>query len=153
MAVTSSGAYFYGAPVIGRVANLTTANTARDGSGTLSTVVWIGTAGSGTPPAVGWKLNRIDFIATHSSAAPDLADSVITAFITDGTTITPWFDIDIGNLAAASTTATAGLGTAFTPVLLSDALFPASSYPLFGITVAPTTGGLAVAMFGELANV
>lgn len=152
MTAISSGAYFYGPPVIGRVANLTAANTARDGSGTLSTVVWIGTSGTSTPPAVPWMLKRIELMATSSGAAPDLADCVITLFITDGTTITPWYDIDIGNLNPAATTATAAL-SGFTPITFSDIEFPANSYPLLGLTVAPTTGGLAAVMWGNLANV
>ncbi len=150
MAATPSNPYFYGPPVIGRVANLTTANTARDGSGTLSTVVWVGTAGTSTPPAVPWILKKMEFIATHSSGAPDLADCVVTLFITDGTTITPWFDIDVGNAAAASTTATAV--PIQSPVVFSDIEFPAGSYPLIGLTVAPATGGLSVVMWGNLAN-
>jgi hypothetical protein len=152
MAATASNPIFYGAPVIGRVNNFSSANTARDGSGTLSTVTWIGTGGSSTPPAVGWILRRIDFIASHSSSAPDLADFIVTVFITDGTTITPWIDYDPGNAAAGSTTATA-VPTTISPQYFSDVAFPANSYPLFGLTVAPTTGGLSVVMFGELANV
>jgi hypothetical protein len=151
MTAIASNGYFYGPPVIGRVANLTSANTARDGSGTLSTVVWIGTGGSSTPPAVPWMLKRLDIIAAHSSAAPDLADCVVTLFVTDGTTITPWFDLDIGNPAAASTILPA-TPVAVSPVSFSDIEFPAGSYPLLGITVAPTTGGLAAVMWGNLAN-
>jgi hypothetical protein len=150
MTAVDSKAYFYGPPVIGRVANLATANTARDGSGTLSTVTWLGTAGSSTPPASPWLLKRIDLIAAHSSSAPDLADCVLTFFTTDGTTIVPWFDLDLGNPAAASTTLTAV--PASSPLTFSDIEFPASCYPLIGITVAPATGGLAAVMWGNLIN-
>lgn len=151
MTAITSGAYFYGPPVIGRVSSLTAANTARDGSGTLSTVTWIGTASSSTPPASPWVLKRIELIAASSGSAPDLADCVVTFFITDGTTITPWFDLDIANPAAASTVLTA-VPTG-SPISFSDIEFPANSYPLIGITAAPTTGGLAAVMFGNLANV
>lgn len=68
-----------------------TANTARDGTGTIAT---IGSAG-----ANGTRIDEITIKATG-----DPADSVVTVFLFDGATYFLFDEFDIGDPAAASAT-------------------------------------------------
>src|SRR5574343_623541 len=122
-------------------ASLSTANANRDGTGTLVTPTWGGSGGAGAP-TTDWQLLRLVISETG-----DLADSVVTVFTTDGTTILFLTDVDINNPAAGATTVT-GL---VTDVLFQDYKFPAGWDLRFGLTVAPTSGLAVVTAFCERA--
>lgn len=122
-------------------AQVSVANTARDGSGTLATPAWGGSGGAGAP-TTDWSMKRLVISETG-----DLADSVITVFTTDGITILFLTDVDIANPAASSTMAT-GL---VTEVVYFDYTFPAGWDLRFGITVAPSSGIAVVTVFAERA--
>jgi hypothetical protein len=117
-----------------------TANTSRDGSGTLETPTWTGTTSG--PPETDWQLNRLVLCQ-----ATDLADSVMTMFTYDGTNTRLCWEYDFGDPAAASTTVT-GL---ITEIPFCGWGFPADTDLRFGITVAPTAGVLVVHGFCERA--
>jgi hypothetical protein len=144
----SSTPTWIGTPFLGR-ADVSTANTGRDGSGTLVTPAWMGSGYSGADvafvagaPATNWQLNRISVGSTG-----DLADCVLTVFSTDGTTIKFLTDIDLGNAAAASATATGVV----MEVPLSDFRFPAGCDLRLGITAAPASGVAVVTLFADRA--
>jgi hypothetical protein len=139
---------FFGTAMLGR-SDVSTANTGRDGTGTLATPLWMGSGFSGSnsafvagAPVTDWMINRIIVAETA-----DLADCVLTLFTTDGTTIKFLTDFDIGNPAAASTTVT-GLVAEYP---LSDYRFPANCDLRWGITVAPTSGVAVVTVFADRA--
>lgn len=124
---------FTDVPNVG-VANFNSANTARDGSGTINTVF--------TPGASGSKLNRIVV-----KAETDLADSVLILWLKVGGSIWYlWKEIDLGDPAAGSTTV-AGyeyeLGLADRDINLPSGCLLGAT-----ITVAPTTGDVNVFGFG-----
>lgn len=81
---------FVTTPHIGAV-TVSTANTARDGTGTIPTVFTAGASGS--------RVEEIVFKATG-----DPADSVVTVFLHDGSTFFLFDEVDLGDPAAASTT-------------------------------------------------
>jgi hypothetical protein len=124
---------FTATPNVG-VANFNTANTARDGSGTINTVLTPGTAGT--------KLNRIVV-----KAEADLADSVIILWLRVGGTV--WFlwkEIDAADPPAASTTVA---GYEYELNLADrDIVLPLGCLLGATITVAPTTGDVNVFAFG-----
>ena len=122
-------------------ASLTVANTNRDGTGTIVTPTWGGTAG-GAPPATDWLLKRI-FVAETG----DAADSVVTIGTWDGSTYLFLTDIDIGNPAAASATVTGAINE--TPFV--ECAFPANWDLRFAITAAPASGAIIVHAFCERA--
>lgn len=114
------------------VAAVSTANTARDGTGTLATVI--------TGVAAGTRILRVTAIATG-----DPADSICNLFLHDGTTAWFWDAFDVGNPAAASTTADAYRISQRYPNLY----LPNASWSLrASITVAPTSGVVNVFAFG-----
>lgn len=116
-----------------------TANTARDGTGTLASPVWGGTGGA-NPPSTDWLLKRVSLCATG-----DLADSVMTMFVYDGTLTRLAYEYDLGNLAAASATVSGYI----TEVPFQDWTFPGTWDLRFGITATPTSGVLSVVGFCE----
>lgn len=79
-------------PKIG-AASVSAANTARDGTGTIVTVF---TAAA----TYGSRLNRVVLQATDNPA-----DSVVTIFLHDGSSFWLFDEFDLGDPAAASTTA------------------------------------------------
>jgi hypothetical protein len=110
----------------------TQVTTARDGTGTLGTVI--------TGVAAGTRIERIRIVATA-----DPADSIVNLFLYDGTTA--WFfdSFDIGNPSAGSTTAD--------PMIAEKAyqnlVLPSASWSIrAAITVAPTSGNINVFAFG-----
>lgn len=114
------------------VADVSTANTARDGTGTLATVI--------TGVAAGTRILRITAIATG-----DPADSIVNLFLHDGTTAHFWDAFDLGNPAAATTTVDAYRISQRYPNLY----LPNASWSLrAGITVALTAGVVKVWAFG-----
>src|SRR5689334_23105213 len=113
------------------VNSVSTANTARDGTGTIAT---IGTAGSS-----GTKIYEI-----RASATNDPADSTIVFFLHDGSTYWYFDEFDIGNPAAASTTV-----AAYQTRKLYDNLVLPSGWSLrASITVALTAGVVNIFAFG-----
>lgn len=118
-------------PRIG-VAAVSTANTNRDGTGTIVDVL-VGVA-AGT---------RIDRVVAKATGDP--ADSIVTLFIHNGTS---WFlfdEIDLGNPAAASTTVE---GIRIEKVY-RDLILPSASWKLgAAITVALTAGVINAFAFG-----
>ena len=123
---------FASAPRMGIVA-VSTANTARDGTGTLLTVI--------TGTAAGVVVPRIAVVATG-----DPADSIVTLFISDGTTTWLFDEFDIGNPVAASTTVPGYKESRRYPDLM---LNNASWLIKAGITVAPTSGVVNVIAHGQ----
>ena len=117
--------------VIG-VGSVSTANTARDGTGTLTTIV--------TGASTGTKIERLVLKATG-----DPADSIVTIFLHDGTSFWLFDEVDLGNPAAASTTV---VGYRFEKAY-DDLILPSTSWTLrAGITVALTAGVMNVFAFG-----
>jgi len=113
---------FTGTPNRGVVA-VSTANTARDGSGTIATA-W--TAG-----ASGGIVNRVILKATG-----DPADSIVTMFINDGGGMDLFDEFDLGDPAAASTTVT-GFRVERS---YEDLVLESGDIVGFAITVALTAG-------------
>ena len=121
---------FTATPKIG-VASVSTANTARDGSGTIATVL---TAGSN-----GTKVEEVVVVATA-----DPADSTVTLFLHDGSNFWYFDEFDLGNPAAASTTV-----APYRTYRLYDNLVLPSGWTLrAAITVALTAGVVNVFALG-----
>jgi len=124
---------FAASPRIG-VAAVSTANTNRDGTGTIATVLTAGSNGT-----------RIEEIRLQATGDP--ADSIVTLFLHDGTNFWLFDEADLGNPAAASTTVA---GAEFTATY--DNLVLPSGWSLrAAITVALTSGVVNVfALGGDL---
>lgn len=119
---------------VGRLAvvDVSTANTARDGTGTIANCL--------TGVAAGTRIERVILKATG-----DPADSVITIFLHDGTTAHLFDEHDPGNPAAASTTVA---GYRF-EVKYNDLILPSTSWSIrFAITVALTAGVIKAWVLG-----
>lgn len=118
-------------PRIG-VGSVTVANTGRDGTGTLVSIL--------TGVAAGTRIDRLVVAATA-----DPADSTVTIFLYDGTTNWYFDEFDLGNPAAASTT----LPPYRTEKAYSNLILPTASWVLkAAVTVAPTAGAINVFAFG-----
>jgi hypothetical protein len=114
------------------VAAVSTANTARDGTGTIVDIL--------TGVAAGTLVNRI---AVQTTGDP--ADSVLTLFIHNGTSYFLFDEIDLGNPAAASTTVVGFRAER----MYGDLILPTASYKFAAaITVALTAGVMNVFAFG-----
>jgi hypothetical protein len=114
------------------VAAVTTANTGRDGTGTIATVI--------TGVAAGTRIDRIRIVATA-----DPADSIVNLFLHDGTTA--WFfdSFDIGNPAAASTT----VDPFMAEKTYANLILPSASWSVrASITVTLTSGQINCYAFG-----
>lgn len=74
-----------------KVASVSTANTNRDGTGTIVDIATAGADGA-----------RIEEIVVKATGDP--ADSIVTIFIHNGTSYFLYDEFDLGNPAAASTT-------------------------------------------------
>jgi hypothetical protein len=121
---------FVTTPKIGAV-TVSTANTNRDGTGTIATVFTAGSSGS-----------RIEEVVLKATGDP--ADSVVTLFLHDGTTYFLFDEFDLADPTAASTTTT-GYRTSKT----YDNLVLPSGYSLrAAITVALTSGVINVIALG-----
>lgn len=108
------------------------ANTNRDGTGTIVTIL--------TGVAAGTRIERV-----VAQASADPADSILTLFLHNGTTAYLFDEFDLSNPAAASTTNVAGR---FERVY-QDLVLPDASWSLrAAITVAPTAGVINVFAFG-----
>lgn len=128
----SADPIFTGAVLLG-LAEVDTANTARDGSGTIATCFTA--AGSGV------KVEEIVLKATS-----DPADSVVTIFI-DPTGALGWRiydEVDLGNPAAGSTTVSSYRNSQ----TYANLWIPASGKLGFAITVALAAGKMNCWAFG-----
>lgn len=112
--------------------SVSTANTARDGTGTIVDVL--------TGVAAGTRIFEIVLKATG-----DPADSVVTIFIHDGTSYRLYDEFDLADPAAASTTVTGyRISRKYDNLVL-----PSSSHKLAAaITVALTSGVINVFAHG-----
>lgn len=118
-------------PRIGFAA-VSTANTARDGSGTIVDAL--------TGVAAGTRIERVVLQTTG-----DPADSIVTMFLYNGSAYQLFDEFDLGNPAAASTTV-AGYRV---ERAYSDLILPSSSWKVaFAITVALTAGQINAFVFG-----
>lgn len=114
------------------VAAVSTANTARDGTGTIVDIL--------TGVAAGTRIERV-----VAKSTGDPADSVLTIFLYNGTSYFLFDEVDMGNPAAASTT----LDSFRWEKAYRDLVLPSASWKLAAaITVAPTAGVLNVFAFG-----
>lgn len=112
--------------------SVSTANTNRDGTGTIVDVLTGGTSGT--------KVSEIVIQCTG-----DPADSTVTLYLHDGTSYRLFDEFDLGNPAAASTTVP-GFRTSRT---YDSLVLPSNTWKLAAaITVAPTSGAANVFAFG-----
>lgn len=127
----ASSPAFASTPRIG-FGSVSTANTNRDGTGTIVDILTGVTAGT-----------RIDRLVVQTTGDP--ADSILTVFLYDGSTYRLFDEIDLGNPAAASTTVPGfRYEKAYTNLVL-----PSSSWKFAAaVTVALTSGALNVFAFG-----
>jgi hypothetical protein len=111
---------------------VSTANTNRDGTGTIVDII--------TGVAAGTRVNRVVLQTTG-----DPADSIITLFLYDGAAYRLFDEIDLGNPAAASTTVTG----AHYERSYTDLVLPSASWKLAAaITVNLTAGVMNVFAYG-----
>lgn len=126
----ASSPNFTGTPRMG-IASVSTANTNRDGTGTIVDILT--GASSGT---------KISEVVIKSTGRP--ADSIVTLFLFDGVTNWLFDEIDLGAPAASSTTISAYR----TSVQYTNLILPSDSSKLrAAVTVAPTTGVINVIAF------
>lgn len=115
------------------VASVSTANTNRDGTGTIVTIL--------TGVAAGTRVNRI-----VAKATGDPADSILTIFLHDGSNFWLFDEMDMGNPSAASTTTEgARFERTYSDLVLPDANWSVRA----AITVALSSGVINVFVFGE----
>lgn len=105
------------------VAQFSAANTARDGTGSTTNVITAGAAGT-----------KINEVVVKSTGQP--ADSVVTLFITDGSTTWIFDEIDLGAPSAGSTTAASYRAS----VRYDNLTLPTGWSLRAGVTVIPTSG-------------
>lgn len=123
---------FVTTPKIG-LADVVTANTARDGTGTIVTAFTAGASGA-----------RVEEVVLKATADP--ADSTVTMFI-DITGSAGWDiydEFDIGNPAAGSTT----VESYRVSRTYDNLVLPAGAKIGFAITVALTSGEIRAWVFG-----
>jgi hypothetical protein len=121
---------FISTPKVG-VASVSTANTNRDGTGTIATVFTAGSSGS-----------RIEEVVLKATGDP--ADSVVTLFLHDGSNFWLFDEVDLGDPAAASTTV-----VGYRVSRTYENLVIASGWSLrAAITVALTSGVINVFALG-----
>ena len=117
-------------PQVG-VGAVSTANTSRDGTGTIVTIL--------SASAAGTKINEI---VVHATSDP--ADSIVTVFLHDGSTAYLFDEFDLGNPTAASSVTTAArLARGYANVVL-----PSGWSVRAAITAAPTAGVVNVFVLG-----
>jgi len=115
------------------VAAVSTANTARDGTGTIVDIL--------TGVAAGTRIDRVVVITTN-----DPADSIVTLFIHNGTSYFLYDEVDLGNPAAASNT----LPGFRWEKAYYDLVLPTASFKFAAaITVALTAGVMNVFAHGS----
>jgi hypothetical protein len=132
----ASSPNFINAPRIGMAGQVSTANTNRDGTGTIVDVITGATGGT-----------RINEVVVQATGDP--ADSIVTLFLFDGTNTRLFAEVDLDNPAAASATVTGYRST----IRFDNLVLPSSSWKLqAAITAAPTSGVVnVIALGGDLA--
>lgn len=111
--------------------SISTANTNRDGTGTIGTLFTAGSSGS-----------KIEEIVVKSDGDP--ADCTIVFYLHDGSTYFVYDEWDIGNPAAGSATV-----ASYREVRTYENLVLESGWSLrCSITAAPTSGTVKVLAFG-----
>ena len=127
----SSSPAFAVTPRIGFGA-ISTANTNRDGTGTIVDII--------TGAAGGTKIVEVVLQSTS-----DPADCVYVLYLHDGTGYRDFYEVDPGNPAAGSTTTIADRQR----VLFDNLVLPSASWKLAAsITVAPTAGVVNIFALG-----
>jgi hypothetical protein len=122
---------FIATPRIG-VGSVDTANTNRDGTGTIADVI--------TGAASGTRILEVVL-----KADGDPADCTIVLYLYDGSNSIVFDEIDLGNPAAGSATVASYRST----VTYSNLVLPSASWKLqASITAAPTTGTVKVIALG-----
>lgn len=121
---------FVSTPRIGRC-SLSTANTATDGTGTITDLI--------TGVSAGTRVLSINVQGTATTVA-----ALVNLFLWDGTQWDLFDQITISATTGSNTAKAYRLVTAYT-----DLVLPSASHKLGAtITVAPTTGTVRVAAFG-----
>jgi hypothetical protein len=121
----------FAATVNNAAAISSTANTNRDGTGTITTVLTAGSSGS-----------KIDELVVKADG--DLADCTIVWYLYDGSNYHVYDEWDVGNPAAPSATV-----ASYREARAYENLVLKSGWSLrASITVAPTTGALQYQAFG-----
>lgn len=121
---------FVSTPRIGRC-SLSTANTATDGTGTITDLI--------TGVAAGTRVLSINVQGTATTVA-----ALVNIFLWDGTQWDLFDQITISATTGSNTAKAYRLVTAYT-----DLVLPSASHKLGAtITVAPTTGAVRVTAFG-----
>lgn len=121
---------FISTPRIGRC-SLSTANTATDGTGTITDLI--------TGVAAGTRVLSVNVQGTATTVA-----ALVNLFLWDGTQWDLFDQVTITATTGSNTVKGYRLVTAYT-----DLVLPSASYKLGAtITVAPTTGTVRVAAFG-----
>lgn len=113
------------------MASVSTANTNRDGTGTIATVFTAGASGS--------RITEVRLVATG-----DPADSIVNLYLHDGAAAWLFDSVDIGNPAAATTTVEPFKAV----VAYTNLLIPAGWSLRASITVALTSGVVNVFAHG-----
>lgn len=113
------------------VGSVSTANTNRDGTGTIVSILTAGSSGT-----------LITQVSVQSTSDP--ADGIITLFLNDGTTTWLFDEIDTDNPAAASTTVSAYRVTR----TYTNLVIPSGWSVRAACTVAPTAGVFNVFVHG-----
>lgn len=128
----AAGPAFASVPRIG-FASVSTANTNRDGTGTIVDAL--------TGVAAGTRIERIVLITTGNPA-----DSIVKVYLFDGTTYRLYDEFDLGDPAAASTV----LPGYRTERSYPDLILPSASWKVaFDITVALTAGVIDAFVLGS----
>lgn len=114
------------------VANVSTANTNRDGTGTIVDVLAGVAAGT-----------RVERVVVETTGDPQ--DSIVTMFIHNGTAYFLYDEFDLGNPAAAATT----VGSFRSERKYEDLVLPSASFKVaFAVTVALTAGVMVCWVLG-----
>lgn len=122
---------FIATPRIG-VGSVSTANTNRDGTGTIVDII--------TGAATGTRILEVVV-----KADGDPADCTVTLFLYDGSNSHIFDEIDLGNPAAGSATVASYRGT----LTYANLVLPSASWKLqAAITAAPTPGAVKVIALG-----
>lgn len=121
---------FVATPNVG-INDVSTANTNRDGTGTVETIFTAGANGS-----------RVEEIVVKSTNDP--ADSIVTIFLHDGSAFWLFDEIDLGNPAAGSATVEAYRASR----TYENLVLPNGWTIRAAITAAPTAGVVNVICLG-----
>jgi len=121
---------FISTPRIG-IASVSNANTATDGTGTITDVIQGVSAGT-----------RVLEIVTQSTETPN--NSIVNLFINDGTNWHLFDQVGITSVVGSSTTTTRRTSSTYTNLVL-----PNASYKIgCTVTVQPISGSICVIAFG-----